>query len=147
LQPSNFGTGFVGFKLAFVEAVESALALGDVTAAERLTQQVERLPAGANTPYLRAHVGRFQARLDAAQGRPAAAEAGFKSAVGWFREIEVPFWLGVTLLEYGEHLTEQGGPDEARPLLDEAGVIFRGLDASPWLERAGALESLPTESI
>jgi double zinc ribbon protein len=59
----------------------------------------------------------------------------FKAAAGLLRELGFPFWLRVTLLEHGELLTGQRRPDDAAPLLDEAGTIFERLKARPWTER------------
>jgi hypothetical protein len=47
----------------------------------------------------------------------------------------MPYWLGGTLTEQGEWLAKEGHSDEAAPLLAEAGTIFEGLQAKPWLER------------
>ena len=58
-----------------------------------------------------------------------------------FRELELPFYLAVTLLEHGELLADQGQASEAEPLLAEATEIFERLGATPWLERARRLAS------
>jgi hypothetical protein len=63
----------------------------------------------------------------------------FQGAAGRFREIGLPFWLAVTLLEHGELLIEQGSPGEAEPVFAEAGEIFERLEARPWLERAATV--------
>jgi hypothetical protein len=68
----------------------------------------------------------------------ATADSGFATASARFRELELTFWLAVTLLEHGEWLGEQGRANEAEPLLAEARGIFEQLGATPWLERAGA---------
>jgi hypothetical protein len=46
------------------------------------------------------------------------------------RELGMPFWVAVTLLEQGE----SAGLEEAR-------VIFEALEATPWLERVAAAEA------
>ena len=51
----------------------------------------------------------------------------YDAAVQRFRELGMPFWVAVTLLEQGE----AAGLDEARE-------IFERLEATPWLERATA---------
>ena len=58
-----------------------------------------------------------------------------------FREVQMPFWLAVTLLEYGEWLAGDRRRDEAEPLLAEAREIFERLRAAPWLERVDAASS------
>ena len=46
-----------------------------------------------------------------------------------------PFWMAVTLLEYGEWLAGQGRAEAAAPSLSEARETFEHLEARPWLER------------
>ena len=84
---------------------------------------IESIPPGSRPPYLDAQALRFRARL---VGDPAA----FRRAAARFRELGIPFWLGVTLLELGEE-----------PGLVEAREIFAKLGATPWLERVSAAES------
>jgi tetratricopeptide repeat protein len=118
----------------WVEAVESALALGEVDGArERIAELDARAPVEINR-YLAAHRARLGARIDA----PAAAEA-FELAVRLFREIGARFWLAVTLLEQSEWLYAANDFDAAAPVLAEAAGIFEELGARPWLERAQAL--------
>jgi len=88
-------------------------------------------------------VARFRARLSPLAGDPADAERSFKSAAGLFREIGVPFYLAITLLEHGEWLIEQSRTTEAGPLLDEARTIFERLEARPWLDRLAAAHPAP----
>jgi hypothetical protein len=80
---------------------------------------------------------RFRARLADRRGDAPDVNALFKGAVGLFREIAVPFYMAVTLLEHGEWLARQGRNAEAGPLLDEAQGVFERLRAEPWLERLG----------
>jgi hypothetical protein len=80
---------------------------------------------------------RFRARLADQRGEPTDVNALFKGAAGLFREIAVPFYMAVTLLEHGEWLVRVGRSDEATPLLDEAEEVFERLRAKPWLERLG----------
>jgi class 3 adenylate cyclase/tetratricopeptide (TPR) repeat protein len=143
----ELGPGSQPIKLAFLEAVEAAVALGERARAEQLLEQIEALPPGRLAPSLRAHAARFRARLAAADGDSAQADAGFAVAASAFREFGLPFWLAVTLLEHGEWLAGQGRADEAGPLLAEAREIFGRLEARPWLERldgAWAEEPQPT---
>jgi hypothetical protein len=140
------GASSPGMKFAFVEMVEAALDV-DLSAAEQITEKVAHLPLGQSTPYLRAQGARFRALRDSSLDR-ASADSGFKEAVGRLREIEVPFWLAVTLLEQGEWLVARGRADESEPLLAEAGEILQRLGARPWLERlalvrGGASEQIP----
>jgi hypothetical protein len=120
---------------AFVEAVESALALGRPQIVDQLFAQVERLPPGVDSQSLHAQRRRLGARIAAQQGEPDKVEQGFKRAAAAFRELAVPFWLGVTVLEHGEWLVSEGRLAEAEPLLAEAGEILERLGAAPYLER------------
>ncbi len=113
----NVGAGHQLVKQGLVEAIEAALALGERAKAAELLATIVHLPPGLRPPYLEAQAHRFRAWLD-------GDEAGYRAATARFRELETPFWLGVTLLEHGE-----------QPGLAEAREIFEQLGAAPWLER------------
>jgi hypothetical protein len=70
-------------------------------------------------------------------------EGRFKSAAGRFREMAVPFWMAVTLLEHAEWLVGQGRGSEGQPLLAEAREIFERLKARPWVERLDPIAPMP----
>ena len=71
-------------------------------------------------------------RRAASAARLAGDQQSFEAAAAErFRELGIPFWLAVTLLEHGELTGDES-------LLDEAREIFERLKATPWLERAGA---------
>jgi tetratricopeptide (TPR) repeat protein len=132
-------------KVAYPEALEAALALGERERAEQLLEQIETLPPGRLPPSLRAHAARFRARLAAASGESGQAEAGFAAAASTFREFSMPFWLAVTLLEHGESLVGQGRADEAESLLAEVRETFERLEAKPWLERVDTVSVVREE--
>jgi hypothetical protein len=75
------------------------------------------------SPYVDAQVRRFRARISEDEG-------GLRGAASSFRELGVPFWLAVTLLELAELTGDSAQRDEARG-------IFEQLGATPWLARAG----------
>ncbi len=128
----------LGIMECVVEAVEAALELGRVETAEELLASVENLAPGVDTQSLHAQRWRLGARIAAGRGDRDRAEQGFKRAAGGFRELAVPFWLAVTLLEYGEWLSGEDRAAEAEPLVAEAREIFERLGARPWLERCDA---------
>jgi tetratricopeptide (TPR) repeat protein len=136
----GLGESFAGRKLAVAEAFDAAVTLGAWKRAETLRAFLQNLPAGASPPYNPAQMARFDAIIKAHEGSP-ETENSFKRAVGAFREIQTPFRLGVTILEYAEWLAEAGRPDEASVLIDEADGIFTRLSAEPWVKRAAGVLS------
>jgi hypothetical protein len=109
--------------------------MGDIAKVEELLDMVRSLPPGRRTPFLEAHSSRLGARLSALRDDGGDVASGFKGAIGLFREIGVPFWMAVTLLEHGEWLRGQDRADDATTSLTEAREIFERLEARPWLER------------
>jgi hypothetical protein len=126
-------------KESVVTAVEAAFAIGDLAKVEELLDMVRSLPPGRRTPFLEAHASRLGGRLSAVRGGDGDAASAFKGAVGLFREMGVPFWMAVTLLEYAEWLAGQDRVEEARASLTEAREIFERLGARPWLERVESM--------
>jgi class 3 adenylate cyclase/tetratricopeptide (TPR) repeat protein len=124
----QLGITFLWVKLAIVEALEAAFALGDHEKVRELLVYVDGLRPGERPPLLAAHAHRFRAKL-------AGDEGEFRAATALFRELALNFWLAVTLVEHGELLAGQGRTDEAEPLLAEARQSFERLEAAPWLER------------
>jgi class 3 adenylate cyclase/tetratricopeptide (TPR) repeat protein len=122
---TNFGYQMV--KQGFLHAVEAALALGRHEQAGELLALVDELPPGFRPPYLAAQAQRLRARLE-------GDEIGYTTAAARFRELGLPFWLAVTLLER----TELTGDHAA---LHEAREIFERLGAMPWLDRVGRATS------
>jgi class 3 adenylate cyclase/tetratricopeptide (TPR) repeat protein len=117
----TLGADFQGVKHGVVDALEAALALGDSASAHELLAFIDSLSPGIRPPFFEAQAHRFRARM-------AGDAAGLEVAARLFRELEIPFSLGVTLLEHAE-LT---GSETSRA---EAQEIFQRLGASPWLER------------
>jgi tetratricopeptide (TPR) repeat protein len=121
----TLGADFQGVKHGVVDALESALALGDSASAHELLAFIDGMSPGIRPPFLEAQAHRFHARM-------ARDAEGLELAARLFRELEIPFSLGVTLLEH----TELTGNEASRA---EAREIFERLGASPWLERASAI--------
>jgi class 3 adenylate cyclase/tetratricopeptide (TPR) repeat protein len=144
---NSLGFGHANFKLGFGLAMEAALALDDLETAAELLATADRLGAGAVTPHLRGQRSRFEARLAAVRGEDERVEGEFKSAAALFRQIGVPFPLGVTLLEHGEWLAGQDRVEEAEPLFSEARELFQRLEAKPWLERLARASGAELEAV
>lgn len=119
---------------ALVEATQAAFALGDLDRVEDFVEQAAAWPLVERRRLLDAQQARLQGKLLAARGEPAADE--LTCAAARFRELELPFWTAVTLLEDGE---TRADPEEAAALLAEAEAIFARLGAGPWLERVRAV--------
>jgi tetratricopeptide (TPR) repeat protein len=120
----TLGIAFQTVKQGIVEAVEAAFALGEDAKIEELLTSIETIPLGSRPPFLDAQAQRFRARQQGGD------EAGYGAAAQRFRDLGLPFWVAVTLLEQGE----TAGLAEAR-------VIFEALEATPWLERVAAAEA------
>jgi tetratricopeptide (TPR) repeat protein len=120
------------WKLALIEAVEAAFDLDDLDKVTELLGEWERMRPVERTPFLEAHRERFEARLAARRGEAGEVEVRLDEAAELFRELHMPFYLAVTLLERAE-LT---GSQET---LAEAREIFERLKARPWLERLSAV--------
>jgi class 3 adenylate cyclase/tetratricopeptide (TPR) repeat protein len=116
-------------------AAEAALALGDIETLQALVGELEALPLGTSSQFLEAQSARFRAQLASQRDDADTADRLFKGSSGRFREMAIPSWLGVVLLEHAEWLVSQARLTEAEPLLADAEEIFRRLRARPWLER------------
>jgi len=78
----------------------------------------------------------LQAGLRALEGDRSAAIAAYREAIRSWRDMDVPFWLGLTLLEFAT-LVGPGEP-EARAAADEARAIWTRLGSPPLLARLDA---------
>jgi tetratricopeptide (TPR) repeat protein len=125
---STLGFGSQALKQAVVAGMEAAFALGDRGKVEALIASLEEAPPGRRAPFLEAQARRFRGRLE-------NDETQYEAAERIFRELELPFWLAVVLLERGELVAGQGRAGEAEPLLAETREIFERLEATVWLER------------
>jgi tetratricopeptide (TPR) repeat protein len=137
---SRHEIGIASVKVGLVEELEAAMSIDRAKAGD-LVSDLERLRPGESTPFLAAHAARFRARLS-----PAGAEQGFASALAGFRELAMPFWIAVTLLEQAEWLTASARGVEAAPMLVEAEEIFDRLHARPWQDRLAQLTKIDSVS-
>jgi tetratricopeptide (TPR) repeat protein len=120
---------------AFVEGVEAAFSVGDLQVVrQQLTTAVQGFSPLA-FPLIQAHLLRFQARLDAREGRHAEVARSFLAAMAMFEQRQMPFWVAVTRLELGEWMMQRGRRDESEGLLAPARTAFVELGAIPWIDR------------
>jgi hypothetical protein len=124
------------FKQGLALIVTAAAELGDFARIEQTFDAVRQLPPARRPPIVTAQLSRYDAHLAARAGDAEAAEQRFRYAAELLREVGARFWLAIVLLEHAET-----GPEDAEPLLAEAREIFERLEAAPWLERLGRLQS------
>jgi tetratricopeptide (TPR) repeat protein len=140
VDPSgSVGPDHPHFKQAIAGALESAVGLGDLTAAESIFERIRALKPAQRSPMAEAQLARYDAHVAARDGDAEAADRRFRRSAAVQREVKARFWLAVTQLEYAEWLSAEGHADEAEPVLAEAREIFARLEATPFLERLDAL--------
>jgi len=133
-------------KESLVLGVEGALLRDDIETAEEFLAMIDSLPAARRTRFLQAHSHRLRAQLAERRGDSHLVQPAFEAAAGRFREVSLPFWLAVTLLQESEWLHAHHRGSEAVALLTESRGIFQRLAATPWLERAEKLPSIEPSS-
>jgi predicted ATPase/class 3 adenylate cyclase len=126
-------------RLASVDALETALELGDLESIRQRVEEFHRRRPADQLPFGVGQARRFEALLAARSGDGERAEEKFRAAAEILREIQARFYLACVMLEHGEWLTEAGRTEDAEPLLREAREIFERLGAAPWLERLDAV--------
>jgi class 3 adenylate cyclase/tetratricopeptide (TPR) repeat protein len=134
------------FKHILVGAVEAALDLDDLDRVTELLGEWERMRPTDRTPFLEGHYARFVSRLAVRRGQEEGVEPGFDRAQAIFRELGMPFYLGIALVERGEWLVAHDRAADAGPLLAEAREIFERLEARPWLERVTQAAASSTQA-
>ncbi len=129
-------------RLAFPDAIDAALAIGDLDEVERLVDIVASRPPGEVPPFLRAQVRRARSVLAAARGDDDGVEEGLVAAEETFRELGYAYWTARAQLELAEWLAGQGRAGAAATLAGQAAATFEQLGAQPMLGRARALSAL-----
>jgi hypothetical protein len=133
-QGQALSSGHSTVKESIAIALEAALRLEDLDKVEEILRIVHTDAVMRRTRFYRAHAARIEARLPDRSDQD--AERLFEESVAAFRAIQMPFRVGIVLLEHGEWLDARGRGDEAGPFVAEARSIFEDLRAQPWLERA-----------
>jgi class 3 adenylate cyclase/tetratricopeptide (TPR) repeat protein len=128
---------------ALVEEAEALLELDELDEVDRLLTEAERIPAVRRRPLLDAQQTRLRAKLGGRRGDPSAAEGYVRAALA-FRDLQLPFWHALTLLEHGELLV-QSDAHGSEPALSEARAIFERLEARRWVDRAARLQETPAQ--
>ncbi len=115
-------------------ATHAALWLGDAPRARSAFALVEATPYRGRVVAATRQM--LRAGLRALEGDRSAAIAGYRDAIRTWRDMDLPLFLGLTLLEFAT-LVGPGEP-EARAAADEARAIWIRLGSPPLLARLDA---------
>ena len=115
------------------DAIEAALAVGDVERAQELLARFEERAARSRIPWSLAVSARCQGLVLAARGELDAAEEAFERAVAEHERCPMPFERARTLLVQGRLQRRLKQKRQARLSLDEARELFARQGAATWL--------------
>jgi len=132
-------------RIAFPEALEAAIALGDLEAVRKLVELVESRPRGETPPFLRAEGTRAKALLAVAEGHDEGVVENLVTAEGGLRDLGHPYWTARVQLDRAEWLAGRGRTEEAERLAAEAATTFERVGAQPMLVRAQAISNVAAE--
>ena len=118
------------------DAIEAAVAVGDVDRAERIVIRFEERAARSRIPWSLAVSARCRGLLLAAQGDLDAAAEALQRALVEHERSPVPFERARTLLVQGQVLRRLKKKREARTALEESLAVLRNLGAEAWVARA-----------
>ncbi len=120
------------------DAIEAAIAVGDLARAEELVTRFEQRAARSRIPWSLAVSARSRGLLLAARGQVEEAAEALDRALAAHDRCPAPFGRARTLLVRGQVARRLKRKREARTALEEALAIFRRLGAAPWADRAEA---------
>jgi class 3 adenylate cyclase/tetratricopeptide (TPR) repeat protein len=124
------------FALYWLAALDNAIEVKDVDAAQRLLNLVEEAPRGHVSPLVRALRPWLRAQVQQVADADADIEAEYIAAETALAAFGAPFYLARARLDHARWLQSQGRGAEAWPLLDEAESTFEQLGATPFVELA-----------
>jgi class 3 adenylate cyclase/tetratricopeptide (TPR) repeat protein len=128
-------------RAAFPDAIDAAIALGDLSEAERFIGILSARAPGEIPPFLRAQIARARALLAIARGEFESVEKDLMAAETTFRDLGYPYWTARAQLDRAEWLTNLGRLEEAVRLAGEAAATFERLGTTPMLVRAQAIST------
>ena len=120
------------------DAIEAALACGELERAERLVARVEKQAERTGIPWSRVVAARGRGLLLAATGELEQAATTLERALAEHDACPMPYERARTLLVQGQVLRRLKRKREARIVLDEAAAVFSELGADAWVARATA---------
>lgn len=128
-------------RLSFSDAVDAAMATGDLEAADRLLGLFTDRAPGEVPPFLRAQVTRAKALVACARGE-GDVETDLVSVETAFRDLGYPYWEARAQLDRAEWLARTGRFEEAATLASQAVTTFETVGAQPMVARARVLFEL-----
>jgi DNA-binding NarL/FixJ family response regulator len=117
------------------DAIEAALAAGDLERAQRLLARFEERAARSRIPWSLAVSARCRGLVLAARGELDAAEEALERALAEHERCPMPFERARTLLVQGRLQRRLKRKRQARLCLDEARELFARQGAETWLAR------------
>ena len=118
------------------DAIEAAIAVGELERAEQLLGRFEERAARSQIPWSLAVSARCRALLHAARGDLEGAAVSLELALVEHECCPMPFELARTLLAQGQVLRRLKRKRQGRTALEAALAIFGRLGTEPWLRRA-----------
>jgi class 3 adenylate cyclase/tetratricopeptide (TPR) repeat protein len=128
-------------RIALPIFVDSALASGQVDAAAEVVQQLEAMPHGHLSPFLRAELTIARARVDDARGLTDGVEARLRAGARILEERELVLYAAQAQTHLAEWLARQGRRTEAEQAAAQAAGTFERLGAVPWTSRLAPLRA------
>ena len=126
-------------RLSFPDALDAAIAIGDLEAADRLLELFANRPLGEIPQFLRAQVTRAKALLAIARAMTPASRTTSSLPRRLSAALGYPVWLARAQLDRAEWLARQGRLVESAGIAEQAATGFETVGAIPMLARARAL--------
>jgi DNA-binding CsgD family transcriptional regulator len=117
------------------DAIEAAIAVGDLDRAEQWTSRLEGHAARSQIPWSLAVSSRCRGLVLAAQAELEPAAKALDAAVVAHERCPMPFEHARTLLVQGQLLRRLKRKTQSRASLAEAGAMFARLGAESWVAR------------
>ncbi|MGA9345188.1 MAG: adenylate/guanylate cyclase domain-containing protein [Nocardioidaceae bacterium] len=134
LRFSGLGDDFIHL---WPPAVRATLAAGQFERAAELMRPVVEAPDGLKREALTAHCAHLSGVLASARGNHAEVESSLSAAVKGFETYGSVPLTARARADLGRWLMDQGRPEEAEPLLEQARAAFVQLGADGWLREYG----------
>jgi DNA-binding CsgD family transcriptional regulator len=118
------------------DAVTALVAVGNIDAAQRLTDELDASTARNHLPWSTVMASRCHGILHAAAGNTAGAIDAFERALADHERLPMPFEEARTRLLFGTVLRRSGRRSDARRELDAARTVFISLGTPVQAEQA-----------